>query len=242
MADMPTAKIRGIPMGLVEIRGEAIGEDRLTSPVTHTPCFCYEAFVKKWMPDEKPQWHTIMSDTRAVKFYLQDETGKVLVDPDKAGLDLTTTVEGRELNILNRSEQALSSLLSKVGLVEKSNPPSANWATDEELKSYMASRGRGPFVYAGGQFSFSEYCLLAGHRYLITGTCVENPNPKNEHDRNMVVRGQEDPTFTITEKSEEERLGSIHTVAIFLMFLGGAICIFIFGLFVAIILNRSGWL
>ncbi len=37
VADTPEIPIRSIPMGSVQIQGQAKGEERVTSPVNHTP-------------------------------------------------------------------------------------------------------------------------------------------------------------------------------------------------------------
>ena len=42
VADTPTIRIRSVPMGLVQIRGEARGEETLLSPVTRTPCYIFK--------------------------------------------------------------------------------------------------------------------------------------------------------------------------------------------------------
>jgi len=46
--DTPEMPIRSIPMGLVRVRGKATGEQRVTSPITGTPCFFYKVDIEKW--------------------------------------------------------------------------------------------------------------------------------------------------------------------------------------------------
>ncbi len=82
-----------------------------------------------------------------------------------------------------------------------------------------------------------EYCILPEHWYDVTGTCVENPQPKNEHDRNMILKGQNEPTFLISWRSERALVGALRNRAVLHIF-GGAIlsvgCL-------AALLVRLGW-
>ncbi len=48
VADTPVIPIRSVPMGLVQIRGQAKGDAPVTSPVSHTPCFWYRVVIEQW--------------------------------------------------------------------------------------------------------------------------------------------------------------------------------------------------
>jgi hypothetical protein len=88
--DTPATHIRGIPMGLVDIQGRATGEETLLSPVTHTPCYLCRVDVEEWHTDSKGggSWKHAATDIQSVKFYLEDPTGRVLIDAAGAELDL----------------------------------------------------------------------------------------------------------------------------------------------------------
>ncbi|MGO8815827.1 MAG: hypothetical protein ACLQVG_14345 [Terriglobia bacterium] len=90
VADTPEIHIRSIPMGLVKIRGEARAEETLLSPITHTPCYLFKVVVDEWRSnsDGGGEWKHVTTDVKAVKFYLQDGSGDVLVDPANSELDL----------------------------------------------------------------------------------------------------------------------------------------------------------
>ena len=90
LADTPTIHIRSIPMGLVQVRGEARAEETLLSPVTHTPCYLFKVVVDEWHSDSDGggEWKQVATDVKGVKFYLQDASGNVLIDPANAELDL----------------------------------------------------------------------------------------------------------------------------------------------------------
>ena len=77
-------------MGLVHVRGRASGSETVLSPVTRTSCFFYKVDIEKWQGgrDAPPGWRHVKTDADGIKFYLEDSTGKVLVDVLGAEYDL----------------------------------------------------------------------------------------------------------------------------------------------------------
>jgi len=76
---------------------------------------------------------------------------------------------------------------------------------------------------AGAQrYHFTEQCLIADRECNALGTCVENPNPKDEHDRNLIQKGQNEPTFLISSQTEKALEKSVRRKA-FVMILAGAL-------------------
>src|SRR5215469_66079 len=89
VADTPRIPIRSMPMGLVHIRGQAQSEQLVQSPLTNTPCCFYQVVVEHWKTEEHSgSWQHYFTDRDGIKFYLQDETGRVLVDSYSAEYDL----------------------------------------------------------------------------------------------------------------------------------------------------------
>ena len=68
----------------------------------------------------------------------------------------------------------------------------------------------------------TEYLVIPEHWYDVTGTCVENPTPQDEHDRNLIMKGTNEPTFLITWRSEKEIRRTLRNRAAQYIF-GGAI-------------------
>ena len=62
-------------------------------------------------------------------------------------------------------------------------------------------RGAGP---ARGRFRLTEHCILTGETYDAIGSCIENPRPTGEHNRNMITKGQNEATFLISFRGERE--------------------------------------
>src|SRR5271157_4830352 len=89
LADTPQIPIRSVSMGLSHVAGTSTGGQPLTSPLTQVPCFYYEVKVeKKVKKDDQETWEETGTERAEVPFYLQDETGKVLVNPERAEYNL----------------------------------------------------------------------------------------------------------------------------------------------------------
>lgn len=98
LADAPKARVRSMPMGLVHLHGKATGEP-LTSPLTGTRCFTFTADIAEWVKVRtkngwKWAWRTTAGDDDLKEFYLDDGTGRVLVNPGgaEASVDMQRTV------------------------------------------------------------------------------------------------------------------------------------------------------
>jgi hypothetical protein len=101
-------------------------------------------------------------------------------------------------------------------------------------------RGRGVSrraVYAT-MFRLTEYCVLPDRWYDLTGTCTENPHPRDERDRNMIVKGENEPTFLISWRTEQGIEGHLRWRSLQYIFGGGLLSV----ICLAIILSKLGWL
>lgn len=252
LADTPEIPIRSIPMGLVEIHGKATGDQLTPSPVTKTPCFFYKVDIEKWVKDKDGgHWAHYRTDVDGVKFYLEDNTGKVLVDAHSAEYDLIQTGRRDTRGGLG------TGLLSLFGRRGGGASSPGGWVTDAELINYVEHLGgRGTISLSDslealvvpsslslggsstGGYRLIEYCILPSHWYDVTGTCVENPNPKDEDDRNMIVKGKNEPTFLISWRSEKQIESTLRNRAAKYIFGGAGLSVLCLGY----LLVRLGWL
>ena len=95
--------VRSVAMGPVQIHGRAVGEKTLLSPVSNQPCFIYKVDIDRFFSGKQGSghWDPYLTDVGSVGFYLEDETGKVLINPQGAELDLEQNyqceVSGQEI-------------------------------------------------------------------------------------------------------------------------------------------------
>jgi hypothetical protein len=109
-------------MGLVHIRGKAQLEPPILSPVSKTPCCFYKVEIEQWKSEGKSHaWKHIRTDQDGSKFFLADDTGKVLVDAQSAEMDVPMGAER---------------------VVDSERPGSAgSGASDAELLQYVTYSG-----------------------------------------------------------------------------------------------------
>jgi hypothetical protein len=328
IADTPEIPIRSVPMGFVQIHGNAQGEKTFPSPVSHTPCFAYKVVIEHWQTrsgNEGAGWKHHRTDVDGLPFYLADATGKVLVDAREADLGLPQTarceagdgastapdVAATQEELLKYVSQADAHWMG--GLVErglKHVSPLADPSKEQKRQALMGvfqnrlgspefMRGMmtmmapamqkrletvGPqsdpqheearqmmlqalqqppgspefleavqraeemagapdsthkfdgvmqaaagdptassslFNAADGRYRFTEYCLVPAATYNISGTCVENPHPKDVNDRNMIVKGANEKEFLISSRTEKQLESGLRRRAAG-MILGGA--------------------
>ena len=342
VADTPLIPIRSVPMGLVQVRGQAKGNQPVTSPVSRTPCYWYRVVIERWVKDSRGgggHWGHAHTDSDGVQFYLEDATGHIKVDPQKAEFDLPQIVQ-REVSHASSfrvgtgaTDEELLHYVTKAGVhtmgqwigsgishlpassdsekeqkrqmlvnafqstpgspdfmqrmipmmapAMKQNLESMGPQADpkheqarqaalaafaehppgspeflQALQSAAVMGGESPeeiarfqkflhpqsdvemFSAASGKFRLTEYCILPDGAYDITGTCAENPGPADEHDRNMITKGVNEPTFLISSKSEQQLVGSLRWRAVGKIFGGAALSV----VCAAIILAKLGWL
>ena len=260
MADTPVIPIRSMAMGLVEIYGAARGEQLVSSPVSHTPCFWYRVEIQKRTKDSKGResWKHFGTDVNGVDFYLEDATAKVRVHPGQAELDLKQQCQVERYGDTYTERVAAG---TAVPHFVAATPPAATapaaagpprtLSSDEarqemELlrremrleKRAQQSTGTKALSFfrrlsvggGSGRFRLTEYCVVAGQPYHISGTCAENPRPRDENDRNMIQKGENEPTFHISWRTEEEVEKYLRRLSLKYIFGGAALSVICLGI------------
>ena len=299
VADTPRMPIRSLPMGLVQVRGQALTDQLIPSPITHTPCCFYQIKIERYETGEHGGWKHHRTDMDGAKFYVQDKTGKVLVDSYSAEYDLPESppriVDGAHVAPLmgtGASDQELLQYVQRAGvnqlagkmehwleskgplddpkheqgrqtlleiaramsgganiprtipgtLIEKimTSPPLADPQKEAQRQKFLQQlhdTGSIPMPpvsvsvsSATGRYRLRESLILPGQEYHVTGTCVENPDARDAHDRNMIVLGKNEKTFLISWKAEQEVQHGLRKRALGMVFGGAALAIVCFAL------------
>jgi hypothetical protein len=149
----PTSKIRSASMGLVEISGLTVGPYTLSAPVTGVPCYYYRTMVWQLKQSGKNrEWEKVADESLHVPFYLDDNTAKLLVNPQGAEMDIhcdfREEFSGSFFSSSLDTPANVSRFLSQHGL-----------ATDKKVK-------------------VEEYCIKPKNALFVLGTLAENPGLK----------------------------------------------------------------
>jgi hypothetical protein len=236
--------IRSVAIGLTRVRGKATGDDRLTSPLTGAACFYYWIRVEKFKHGKHAGWVPVSNEMDRRPFYLDDGTAKVLVNAPLAEFDVLQTfcyetgprLESKRfvepaLGGAGPTEQDLRTYLDGASARARAALAAANMP---DSKAAAKTRGVGymlavPGISGGDGLSldfgahhlrFTEDCLLADRDCTVTGTCVANPSPKDDHDRNLITRGKNEKTFLVSSMSEPKTEKGLRRQALILILIG----------------------
>ena len=148
--DTPFSKIRSAAMGMVEISGLAVGPYTMIAPITERECFYFRTLVWEWKQSGKnKQWVKVAGECMHVPFFVDDNTGRVLIDPRGADLDLHRDFE---------QEFSDSVFTTK-------EPAPAN------VRDFLARHG----VMTNNKIKVEEFCIKPKNCLFILGTLTDNP-------------------------------------------------------------------
>jgi E3 Ubiquitin ligase len=159
--DTPASKVRSASMGMVELNGLAVGPYTMVAPITARPCYCYRTFVWEWKQQGKnKQWVKVAAECMHLPFFLDDNTGKVMVDPRGADLDLHQDFHEEFCDgFFTTKEEA---------------PPN--------VRSFLSRHG----ISTSNKIKVEESCIKPKNALFLLGTLDDNPGleltPKPIHD------------------------------------------------------------
>ncbi len=210
--NIPTSKCRSVAMGFVEVAGKAAGKLTIRSPIGQIPCYCSEVTVERQerrynqrTKKHETEWVTVQMRSERVDFYVEDETGRVRVNPAEAELDLACDLEYETTSgLVTWLKKALSDEKVKDRLVH------------DMFQRYCETHNLG----WGRPMRFWEHNLCPGGTVYVLGMASERPQVENEQERLVITKGKHHPWFFIAEASQKQVLAKLgrHT---WLYFAGG---------------------
>lgn len=150
LLNTPSSKLRSASIGLVEVSGLATGPYTIPAPVTAVPCYFYRTIAWQLKKSGKnEEWHKVAEESLHVPFFLDDNTAKVLVDPQDAELDIH-----RDFH-----EEYRGSVFGTMGLLP------------ENVAAFLSRHG----VSNTSSLRVDEYCIKPKNALFILGTLAPNP-------------------------------------------------------------------
>ena len=135
--------------------------------------------------------------------------------------------------------EALSLAAAVAGGAEPQTDPEAEKARQTALaysRENLSGLAREHAPAATGHYRLTEYCLLPNSDYDLTGTCVENPSPRDAYDRNLIQKGTNEPIFLISSRTGKQVESWLRKRAAMKVFGGAALAI----VCLAILLWKAG--
>ena len=135
---------------MVELSGLAVGPYTMVSPITERPCYYYRTVAWEWKRQGRSsQWVKAASECMHLPFFLDDNTGKVLVDPRGAELDLHRDFQ----------EEFCDSFFTL-----KEEAPG-------NVHSFLSRHG----ISTSNKIKVEEFCIKPKNALFLLGTLHENP-------------------------------------------------------------------
>lgn len=201
--NIPTSNIRSIAMGFVEIFGNVVPKDEslLKSPFTQNPCVYYKYKIEELRSSGKStQWVTIKKGEENRLFYLQDGTGKVLVNPIGAKIRLSRD----------------TCYHSELG----NDPPESVQQFIKSIKVDFEG-----FLGINKTMKYSEWYIAPGDSLYVIGTATDNPYVEEASVEQgvedvMIAKGNHEKFYYIADKKESAVLASFTRYIYFGIVLG----------------------
>jgi hypothetical protein len=139
----PLSKVRGVAMGDAELSGQVLPEQAIKAPFSGKDCVYCSYAVE--VP-ARNGWNRVDHGQDTSIFYLDDGTGRILVNPDGATFFGPHTYQ---------KEFTGTAMMSEPGI--------AAWLTNQRQKSLLGS------LSTYGRHRFTEYAVLPGETIFVEG-------------------------------------------------------------------------
>ena len=183
IADTPTARIRSMAMGLVEIAGAVEPRSTLTAPFSGKPCAYWQVDIAA---QNRRGWRTIHRNQSGNPFFLSDETGVALVYP-----------HGSECRIRYGTEEHCPGLML---------PP----CYADYMNQHASLVGR---LARLGTLRFRERILEAGQRVYVLGTATPRAQSRviaqDAEEESLAATGTDGPTATRRSTLDHRVMGVV---------------------------------
>ncbi len=198
----PTSKVRSAAVGLVELAGKAVPTEEMKSPVTKNASAYWHVLAQYYHQSshrghDTSEWVTFYSKSSAARFYVEDDTGRMLIDP-----------AGGEIRI--KPDFSFEGHLSDktfFGLIPQRQ-------LDAQVLGYLKENpdAEQAFKAHGGQnIRLYEYFLAPKDDIYVLGSAkpLEGASSEVAHENLMVVRDKSEKILLVSDSSEKALTGSI---------------------------------
>jgi len=233
--DIPRSKVRSIALGLVEVHGRVEADELLAAPFSGSRCVYHKYEIKEYRRhtrrDSKGRtstsyrWETIARGERRIPFFARDDTGRVRVEPTGAEIDISL-------------KKAFLQRAGAFGGLGRFITALKNWDSLKETAMDVSGMKLEPLEAGSGlslgsrvgDRKYLEYYLEPEENLFVIGTAA---NRRDAPDRVQLGRGENEPTFIISNKKEQALLKALKkkmlsAFIIGVIFLVGGVILFLY--------------
>jgi len=188
--DTPFSKIRSASMGMVEVSGLAVGPYTVVAPITTRPCYYYRTLVWEWRQSGKNrQWVQVAGECMHVPFFLDDNSGRVLVDPRAADLDLHRDFQQEFCDSFFTTKEPMPG----------------------NVRSFLGKHG----IVTRNKIKVEEFCIKPKNGLFVLGTLAENPglsvSPRPVFDNEAIHSANQRIAFSFGSLAFSASAGAEHS-------------------------------
>ena len=197
IADTPTARIRSMAMGLVEINGTVEPRSTLLAPFSGKPCAYWEVDVAI---QSRRSWRVVHRNQSGNPFYLADDTGVALVYPhgSKCRIHYGTEESCPGLMLPPCYAEYMAAHRSVLGQLARIG--------HLRFRERILDAGQRVYVLGSAMPRSQARVVAESDELLATGTDGAVATRRATLDREVVAvvrRGENEPTFIISQESEK---------------------------------------
>ena len=206
ISNTPTSKVEAIAAGFIEVYGEVLPKgEYLKGPFFGEDCVFYSYTIEEYRSHGKhSSWDVIRRGQSDAPFFVQDETGKIEIDPG-----------GAEFEVVDRRQVAVQP--------GESTPKIREFLAEINLADNVSLVDLGPIHLGANLRRYTEYVLEKGQKIFATGTAVPKEGVGSEKQEEMLVikKGDFNRFFYISDREEKGVLGGMRNNAILYLAGGG---------------------
>ncbi|MDD5172412.1 MAG: hypothetical protein PHF60_05245 [Candidatus ainarchaeum sp.] len=206
----PTSKVRSAAAGLVELAGKAMPTAQGASPVTKTPAVYWKVLAQYYYQSRKHSgWRTFYSKSSKSRFYLEDDTGKVLIEP----VDAEISVKPDFYFNGHLSDKTFFGLIP-----QKQLDAQVLRYLKENPDAEQAFKGQG-----GKLIRMYEYFVGPKDDIYVLGSAQPLEGAKSEvaHENLIIRKDKADKIMYISDSSEKAIVGGMSVMSWVYLILGG---------------------
>lgn len=207
----PISRCRSVALGPVVVSGKVGGPNAIPSLIGHLPSFISKVVVEEYRRSGKSSsWQTVHKRELRMPFFVQDGTGEVRIEPERAVLWLERDIKYSAPDGVAEYAKSASDL--SVNVTD---------SLDEMFREYCLTRG----INTANPLRFTETNLSPGDPVFVYGTASQYRDPGSTC--RTIVRKTFWQTPYILEGGQTDMLSKLATRG-FLRILLGCFCV-VFG-------------
>ena len=217
----PTARIRSMAMGLVEVNGLVRARSALIGPFSGRPCVHWDVEIA--VSRRRGAWSTVHRNSSGNPFFLEDETGTALVYPRGATCKVRFSTDEECVGVA--LPECYSRYMSEQRLMAR-----FLWRLGAlRFTERLLEEGQRVYVLGTAVPHAQAYTVSEGEAFAATGTDGPPPRvPRVRAPAAVIRRGES--AFLISQDSERDLVFDMGARAVIELIAGPALTLFGIGL------------